>query len=170
MIAANNRDSRSRAGKPRPVVRAAAFIVREGAVLLVRQKKGDATYWLLPGGRVNHGETLVQAVVRELREELCLEVAVRTPPLGLAENIPPHASSGRHGITVVFAADITGEDQPRPGDPAVREYRWITADELPGLTVHPPIHDLLGEWLRHLSGESRMDPPPFRYAGPRWAD
>ncbi|GAB4254897.1 MAG: hypothetical protein Kow00122_13120 [Thermoleophilia bacterium] len=152
------------------MVRAAAFIVREGAVLLVRQEKGDATYWLLPGGRVNHGETLVQAVIRELREELCLEVAVRTPPLGLAENIPPHPSGGRHGITVVFAADITGEDQPRLGDPAVREYRWITADELPGLTVHPPIHDLLGEWLRHLSGESRVDPPPFRYAGPRWAD
>ena len=53
----------------RPHIRVCALVVRGDTTLLVRQSKGDATYWLLPGGALELGETLEEAVHREVREE-----------------------------------------------------------------------------------------------------
>ncbi len=154
----------------RPVVRAAAFIERDGSVLLVRQSKGPATYWLLPGGRVDLGESLAGTVIRELQEELGVHVSLRTPPLGLIESIPPTPGSGKHGIMIIFAADLAPGEEPRPADPAVQECRWATAGELPELKLHPPIQDILAGWLRDPRGPARGPVVRFAHPAPRWAD
>ena len=52
-----------------PRIRVSAVLRREGRILLIRQEKPGREYWLLPGGGVNMGETLLQAVQRELSEE-----------------------------------------------------------------------------------------------------
>ncbi|MCZ7661928.1 MAG: NUDIX hydrolase [Gemmatimonadetes bacterium] len=154
----------------RPVVRAAAFIERGGAVLLIRQSKGPATYWLLPGGRVDRGESLADTVIRELEEELGIHVSPRTPPLGLIESIPPTPGSGKHSIMIIFAADLAPGEEPRPADPAVQECRWATAGELQELKLHPPIQDILAGWLREPRGPGREAVAPFTHPAPRWAD
>jgi mutator protein MutT len=61
----------------RPYVGVGAVIVREGNVLLVKRKYEPlAGQWSLPGGAVEIGETLEACLVREMREETGLEVAV----------------------------------------------------------------------------------------------
>lgn len=60
-------------GRPRPQVCASALAVVDGRLLLVRQARaaaeGRTDTWAMPGGRVEPGESVREAVVRELREE-----------------------------------------------------------------------------------------------------
>ena len=45
-----------------PRIRVSAILVRERRILLIRHQKGGREYWLLPGGGVNGGESLVRAL------------------------------------------------------------------------------------------------------------
>src|SRR5689334_14488997 len=56
------------------VRRAGALIIRDGKILLIHRKKKGDEYWVLVGGGVEIGETVEQALVREVREETGLEV------------------------------------------------------------------------------------------------
>jgi len=56
--------------------RACAAIIRDGKILMVRHQNNERSYWTLPGGGVIEGESLEQAVVREVLEETCLDVKV----------------------------------------------------------------------------------------------
>ncbi len=59
-----------------PVVGVGGVVVREGSVLLVRRGKPPLLgRWTIPGGTVELGETLEQALVRELQEETALRIA-----------------------------------------------------------------------------------------------
>ena len=57
-------------------IRVTGVLLHEGKLLLVRQRVHEARAWSLPGGKLEPGETLGDAVVRELREETGLEVRV----------------------------------------------------------------------------------------------
>ena len=158
------------AGVQPPAVRASAFIVREGRILLVRQQNAVHSYWLLPGGGVERGESLTAAVARETREECGLDVEVMDTPLALVESISPDAGKSRHLVQLVFAARLPADGQAVPGDPAVREVGWFTVEELGSLVIHPPIHDLLVSWSAHFGRSVGGPLPPFVAVGRRWAD
>jgi ADP-ribose pyrophosphatase YjhB (NUDIX family) len=57
-------------------VRVTGVLVASGRILVVRQRVSSRRMWSLPGGAVQEGETLEAALVREMREETGLEVAV----------------------------------------------------------------------------------------------
>ena len=67
----------------RPIVGASIAVIRDGRVLLAaRANEPMRGVWTLPGGKVEAGETLAEAALRELREEVGLEaqvVGVLTP-------------------------------------------------------------------------------------------
>lgn len=92
----------------RPQLAASAVIFREGKILLVRRARepGRGRY-SLPGGRVEWGETLEQAVHREVAEETCITIAI----IGLAgiRQVLP-ASGGGHFVVLSYAARWTGGD------------------------------------------------------------
>ncbi len=61
----------------RPIVAVGAVIIEDGRLLVVeRARAPHVGRWAVPGGRIEHGEPLVRAVEREVREETGLEVAV----------------------------------------------------------------------------------------------
>jgi 8-oxo-dGTP diphosphatase len=55
-------------------VRVSAIIIRNNKVLLIHRKKPLAEYWVFPGGGVEDGETLNEALIREVKEETNLDV------------------------------------------------------------------------------------------------
>ena len=57
-------------------VRVTGVLLRGQTLLLVRQRVSDTRHWSLPGGRAEAGETLAEAVIRELKEETGLDVEV----------------------------------------------------------------------------------------------
>lgn len=146
-----------------PTVRAAALILTERGLLLVRQRRLDRTYWLLPGGGVQFGESLADALRRELVEELRLEIEPGRP-LALVEAISDDmARYPKHVVHVIVEATLTdAAAQLRLGeDPAVLEARYFTREELHGLALTPPVAPFLEACFDALP--SQMD-----YLGVVW--
>jgi ADP-ribose pyrophosphatase YjhB (NUDIX family) len=119
-------------------------------ILLCRHEKPGKEYWLLPGGGVDAGESLLEALQRELSEELGIdyEVAVEGP-VALAESISPGGNPvSKHVVHIIFASDISDHslEDVTSTDRAVRGHRLFAPDELDDIVVHPPIQRFLRCW------------------------
>lgn len=119
-----------------PVVGVGAVIVQDGRALIIRRahepRKGE---WSLPGGRVELGESLVDAVRREMREETGLEVAVG-PIVETFDRIH-RAPDGRvryHFVIIDYLCAPVG-GHPCAGDDA-EALAWVTGDELDAYGVN----------------------------------
>jgi 8-oxo-dGTP diphosphatase len=100
----------------RPVPCVGVVCLRGGEVLLIRRGKAPlAGQWSIPGGRMEFGETLHAAALRELKEETGVEAQI----LGLIDVVDSlEPGAGWHGVLVDFAARwIAGE--PVAGDDAL---------------------------------------------------
>jgi ADP-ribose pyrophosphatase YjhB (NUDIX family) len=134
-------------------------------VLLCRQEKPGKEYWLLPGGGVEGGETLTEALQRELREELGVAVD-EVPfegPIAVAESIAPNwTPEDRHVVHIIFGADLSTRslEDVESHDPVVRGTRLFSLDELEEIVVHPPIKRFVQRWR---PGD------PAVYLGSLWA-
>lgn len=109
-----------------PVVAVGAVIVHQARLLLVRRGHAPSEgRWAVPGGRVAHGETLYEAVVREVREETGLEVLVDRL-LGWVERIDDQ----HHFVILDFLATPEDPEHPlKPGDDA-SEAAWVDLTDL----------------------------------------
>lgn len=122
-------------------VLAVAAVVRDASRRLLVVRRGKPPLegcWTLPGGAVEAGEHLREAVVREVREEtgLCVEVG------DLAWYLE-HLDEDHHYVILDFHARPRG-GSPRAGSDA-REVRWVTRRELGELTTTPRLLELLDE-------------------------
>jgi len=144
-----------------PRVRVAAIVVRDDALLLVQHEKAGRRYWLLPGGGVDYGETLAEALVREVREETGLDVRVGDLVL-VHDSLPPDRH--RHIVNVYFTAECPGGDLRLGSDARLVDARFVPVDDLPGLDLYP---DIRAELLR-VTREGLGNGP--RYLGNLWKD
>jgi 8-oxo-dGTP diphosphatase len=147
-----------------PRVRVAALIRWHERVLLCRQEKGEKEYWLLPGGGVDSGESLIEALRRELREELGVEADVQFEgPVAICDSIAPKSALARkHVVHIIFAADLSHRslDDVETKDAAIKGARLFSTDELGDVVVHPPIKRFLSRW---------QPGDPAVYLGALWA-
>jgi 8-oxo-dGTP diphosphatase len=128
--------SESRSYPPRPILAVSAAIFgdfRDGRVLIVRRARPPAHgLYTLPGGVVELGETLQQAVVREIREEtgLAIEPVVLA---GYREAIARDSEGRieRHFVILPFAARLLGGELTLNQELA--EARWLKPAELSAL-------------------------------------
>ncbi len=119
----------------RPVVGVGAVVWRGERVLLVRRARPPrAGQWSLPGGAQELGETIVEAVRREVREETGLELA-HVELLTVVDSITrDERGAVRWHYTLVDLWAEAAEGEARPGDDAA-EVRWFTLDELAELEL-----------------------------------
>ncbi|HRI89194.1 MAG TPA: NUDIX domain-containing protein [Candidatus Hydrogenedentes bacterium] len=124
-----------------PRIRVAAIILEDDALLLVRHIKNGKSYWLLPGGGIEYGEPLAEALRRELREEACVEIDVGDLVI-VNDTIPP--GNRRHTINMCFTATIQSGAIAVGSDPRVVEVRFVPVAEIESLTFYPDIrHELM---------------------------
>jgi 8-oxo-dGTP diphosphatase len=134
----------------RPFLAVSAAIVRDGKILLVRRARPPAQgLFSLPGGVVEVGETLTQALIREVREETSLAIE----PVGLAgfrETITrdPDGRVERHFVILPFAARwLAGEVALNE---ELSEARWLHAADLAGLPTTPGLDEIVANALQRL--------------------
>jgi len=126
-------DGNARVYPTRPYLAVSAAIFRDGRVLIVRRARPPARgLYTLPGGGVELGETLEQAVVREVREETALEVEP-VDLVGFRQAIA-HDAAGRverHFVILPFAARWIAGDISLNEE--LSDAHWLVPAELSGL-------------------------------------
>jgi ADP-ribose pyrophosphatase YjhB (NUDIX family) len=149
---------------PEPRIRVSAILRWRDQVLLCRHEKPGKEYWLLPGGGVNSGESLVDALHRELAEEIGIDDQVPVEgPVAIVDSIAPAQSfAKKHVVHIIFAGDLSGRslEAVTSRDAAVRGHRLFAPDELDEIVLHPPIQRFLQRWT---PGD------PAVYLGALWA-
>jgi 8-oxo-dGTP diphosphatase len=141
----------ARAYPQRPFLAVSAAIVRDGKILVVRRARPPAHgVYTLPGGVVEVGETLVEAVAREVREETSMTVE----PVALAgfrETIVRDAQDQveRHFVILCFAA------RWQAGEPVLNEElseaHWLEPAELASLQTTPGLVDIVAAAYQRLA-------------------
>jgi mutator protein MutT len=128
-----------RAFPERPVVSVGAVVVDGNRVLLIKRGQPPLQgHWSLPGGVVEIGETLREAVVREVREETGLEVEAG-PVIEVLERVQ-RAEDGRveyHYVIIDYRCLVRGGIMGCSSDAAAAE--WVLATEVSGYGVTPAV-------------------------------
>ncbi len=149
-------------GEPR--IRVSALLRWNDRLLLCRHEKPGKEYWLLPGGGVNSGESLVDALLRELAEEVGIDEQLGFEgPVAIADSIAPARTfAPKHVVHIIFAADLGGRslEMVTSRDAAVRGHRLFGLGELDEIVLHPPIQRFLTRW---------QPGDPSVYLGTLWA-
>ncbi|WP_024513694.1 NUDIX hydrolase [Bradyrhizobium sp. Tv2a-2] len=124
----------------RPQLAVSAAIFRDGKVLLVRRARSPGNgFYSFPGGRVEFGETLHQALAREVDEETGLKIDI----VGLAgwREVLPSAGGGGHYVIMSFAA------RWRANEPVLNDehddFKWLPPDALGDLKLTGGLPEVL---------------------------
>jgi 8-oxo-dGTP diphosphatase len=130
-------------------VRVAALCVHDDLVLLAKHVRGEHVAYLLPGGGVDAGERLTDALVRELREEAGADADIGD----LRYLVEVHAPGGeRHLVQFVFAVTLRGAIGAS-SDPRVEACAWHPIAELRRLRLHPDTGaEFAGDLEAHVTG------------------
>lgn len=127
-------------------VRVGVVVEREGRLLVVGHEKPDeGRYWVLPGGRLEPGETVPECAGRELAEETGL-----AGEFAEALYVSEFLREGRHTVDITVRVETAAETEATLGsdpetlpeaDPTLVELAWVTPAELARLDLRP-------SWIR----------------------
>lgn len=152
--------------RPRARVTARAIILHQNHVLFLEAKEPDRTWYFLPGGGVEHGEAVEEAVIREAYEETTIHVEpvrllyvrefIAERHLNRSKNTP----KGIHAMAFLFLCRPLQSDKEvqelgcfnadSDAAPGVVNLRWIALEEIAEHDIVPP----------HLKGALASEFPP----------
>jgi 8-oxo-dGTP diphosphatase len=128
------------------IVVTAAVVERDGAFLLTRRLHGThlAGHWEFPGGKLHAGETLLECLAREIREELDAEVEIGPEILSTV-----HDYANRSVELHFFRCALRSAPRPTMG----QGMQWVLLRDLPSVRLPPADDELVQSLMR--SGVSR---------------
>lgn len=140
-----------------PRIRVAGILLKGDEILLIAHKKNGDIYWLLPGGGVDYGESLEEALVREFQEELNITVNVNDVAI-ISDSIDP--SGERHVVNICFYCTHAGGDFSLGDDKRLHDFRFFKDAEIENIDIFPPINKNLKSIIGGNSG--------MKYIGKLW--
>lgn len=120
------------------MVEVVAALIWDNDRFLICQRpanKGNPLLWEFVGGKVEKGETMEEALIREFHEELDVTVSVGTPFMDVVYQYPDALVH----LTIFNASIISGTPKMLEHN----DLRWITADEIPHFNFCPADKDIL---------------------------
>ena len=147
MTSETNNEFTGREYPERPFASAAACVFKGNQVLVIRRANPPSQgLWSIPGGAVDLGETIQDAVTREIREESGVEIEVGK--VFNVENLIVPDETGRihfhYVVSYLLARYISGE--PRASSDAL-DVKWATSRDLAGLDMNPVVRKNMLEAL-----------------------
>ncbi|WP_051525183.1 NUDIX domain-containing protein [Exiguobacterium artemiae] len=134
----------------RTLYRIVVGIVRQGDQLLLvkNQADGERAVWSLPGGVIEAGETLADALKREMAEETGL--SVETFELAyVTENFIEQFDA--HSLVTYFECAIRGELLPNDPDREVVDSQWVPIEQLGDYLLNRDVLEPLQDYLNKAS-------------------
>ncbi len=142
-------------------IRAAALIVKDDRLLLVKLQVKDRIFWVPPGGGLKGAESIFECAARETWEETGLQVELdRIVYIGQFADV----EHDTHHLEMFLLAtsssgSLTLDNIPDGDDPDVQSVEFFSREEMQALTVYPEI--LKGEFWEDL----RNGHSPTKYLG-----
>jgi ADP-ribose pyrophosphatase YjhB (NUDIX family) len=130
----------------KPDVRVAIVILQGDKILLVQHKKKGRKYWLLPGGRVDFGENLIEAIKREMLEEANIKVKVGNL-IFISDAISHDEEDKRHIINIFFEGEIIGGKLKIGNEEILQRIEFVPITQLDELIFYPCVKEELKQWL-----------------------
>lgn len=142
-------------------IRVAGILIQDQKILLVRHEKNGKSYFLLPGGGIEYGETASEALIREFNEEVGLSIEVGKLVF-VQDSIPPNRH--RHVLNLYFLVETSNFNIIVTQDNVLKGAGYYSFDNFPTLTVNPDIKAEIFEGIQnHWAGDCQ-------YLGNRWKE
>jgi ADP-ribose pyrophosphatase YjhB (NUDIX family) len=142
-------------------IRVAGILLKEDQILLVRHEKNGKSYFLLPGGGVEYGETVEQALIREFQEEVGLDIQVGALVL-VHDSIPPDGH--RQVLNLYFQVTAARTELKVTPDGVLRDAAFYTLSQFAQMTVNPDVKTEI------LTGIQSGWKNSLSYLGNQWKD
>lgn len=129
-----------------PRVTVATLVARDGALLFVEEESTQGLVLNQPAGHLDPGESLLQAAIRETREESAWEVHL-THLIGIYQW---RNRSGLDFVRIGFAAEPLSHDPAQPLDTGIRRCLWLTPSQMRAERARlrsPLVETLVDDWL-----------------------
>ena len=132
--------------KVKPIIKVpCAIIEREGKVLAAQRSASGSLplKWEFPGGKLEEGESDEEALVREIREELCVEIQV-------GDRLPATERDDVYRIIMLipFVCQLATEDIILTEH---AEIRWLSPEELPNLDWAEADRGVIADYINYLT-------------------
>jgi mutator protein MutT len=114
---------------------------KEEALLLKRggATRNNAGYWSQPGGTVEFGETVDEAIIREIKEELNVDIEL-IRYLNYTDHIIPHEK--QHWVAIAYLAKIVGGELKNMEPDKHEEIKWFPITEMPELLAATTVNSV----------------------------
>ncbi len=137
------------------LVRPSIIIIEGNKVLLMRYKYGGNEVFALPGGNPGRNETLEKTLIRELKEELNLDIQIDRLAF-MGEVILP----GKREPTLHCAflgSTTSGRAEINPGHTKALDFAWMDVNELDIINIYPNI----GHYIKNLVQNKESAENPY---------
>jgi 8-oxo-dGTP pyrophosphatase MutT (NUDIX family) len=116
------------------------IVVRHGAVVLMRNRRGE---WELPGGKLELGESPERCVAREIEEEISLDVV----PEVLVDSWVYTIAPGTHVLVLTYGCRERTTREAMLSDEHTR-FEWVALDDVPALSMPNGYKSSIAWWAR----------------------